>query len=257
MSEGFKLESGGLHKFLVGPFYLFEDVFGAFVPGIVFLVLMLVKHVPVAESALAVPYLGYKTKIAAGLLVAFVVGKVFQIPSTVTLSVIDSYITKSLKAGKIEDHKTLSDAFEGTGNNLVTGFVFGLFVPQFDTLDYYSVRRGQVSFYLTTGLVLLTASFVRGDSGLILAERGAGISLLVIGAMAAPRLQKSLVMLIGGAAANTVVNGPKDYDTKVVKALRVLLGTNIAALRAEILAKLQTPRPPDEPAKAGAAATNG
>ena len=65
-----------LHKALLGPLSIAEEIYGALLPGCIFLLLLILKKNSMASRAFAYSFLGYKTKIVCGLLAAYFVGKV-------------------------------------------------------------------------------------------------------------------------------------------------------------------------------------
>jgi len=66
---------GDLQRMLLGPLSLGEEIMVALLPGCTFLVLLALKHTPALYEALSSPFFGYRTKIACGLLIAYVIGK--------------------------------------------------------------------------------------------------------------------------------------------------------------------------------------
>jgi hypothetical protein len=64
-------------QLLLAPMYLLYEVYAALIPGILFLLLFLLKGSRfIASAVLATAMLGYKTKIVLALVVAFVIGKI-------------------------------------------------------------------------------------------------------------------------------------------------------------------------------------
>lgn len=88
MSEDLKPE--GIRTLLLGPMILLGELMGALIPGVIFVLLLIVKRVPEAMSAINCGFIGYKTKIVCGVLISFVVGKLFFIP----VSALENHLLK-------------------------------------------------------------------------------------------------------------------------------------------------------------------
>src|SRR5579864_177384 len=151
MTEGIRVDADGFHKFLLGPFYLYDDLTSAAIPGIVFFLLLLTKKVEAVHSMLAAPYLGYKTKIVVGFLMSYVTGKVFQLPSAIALNILGNFDSGSLMLDKPDEKGSLSDMFVGRGRNIVTGVILGVLLAPINAFDLWIIARAHAGFYLNTG----------------------------------------------------------------------------------------------------------
>jgi hypothetical protein len=241
MGEGISFDGSSLHDFLIGPLFLYEDLVSAAVPGIIFLLLLLTKHVGVVQDVLAMPYLGYKSRIVAALLLAYVVGKVFQIPGALALSFVEGFDDKKWLADKTTEEGPLYDLFVGPGQRFVVGAIMGLFLPPFNGLQGWMISRANVGFYLNTGLALIIVSFVPGDGTLITVERCGGAALLLWGCLAAIKLRKNIPAFLGFAIGNHVISSAENYEERITTVLRFVLGRKISALRAELHSSEKSP----------------
>lgn len=73
-----------LHRTLLGPLSLATEIFGALLPGCVFVALVSIKRGWISP-ALSYSLLGYKTKIGLAIFASYIIGKVLL--SVITLSV--------------------------------------------------------------------------------------------------------------------------------------------------------------------------
>jgi hypothetical protein len=238
MAEGLKVDAGGVHKLLLGPLFLYDDLMSALIPGAVFLLLLLAKKVAAAQGVLALPYLGYKTKIVAGLLLAYVVGKVFQLPVNIAMHTLEN-VDSDWAAKNVSDHDTLYDVLKGkTGRDLIVGLIMGLFLP-LNAFDAWVVSRANLGFYLSTGLALVVASLFPGD-GLTVVERCAGAALLIAGLADLPRVRNDAPRMLGIAVGNAIVSSRDNYEGKVEAAFHLIFARTFESFRAEY----SVPAPP-------------
>src|SRR5450759_602229 len=78
MTEDYKQDR--IRGLLLGPLVLLTELVGALIPGVVFVLLLIAKRVPEATAAIGTTFFGYGTKIACGLVISFVIGRLFYIP---------------------------------------------------------------------------------------------------------------------------------------------------------------------------------
>ena len=182
-----------LQRTLLGPLSLATELFGALIPGLVFLILTCVKLrwvTPVLSYTLA----GYVTKAVIALLASYVIGKV-------SLSAI-SVVSDSVKwlAGKLKPNKeeplpanpTALQSLLRVVSKLArsgpwfTTFLGGLVGASIlsnksDLFHHYTASQAEESFHLNTGLLLIVASLIPGDGHFRVLEVGAGAILLAGG----------------------------------------------------------------------------
>src|SRR6266481_4397835 len=71
----------GVERLLLAPVFLIYEIVAVLFPGVLFLILLLVKGNHSVVAALQSPLLGYKTKLFVALLLGYLAGKVFSIPA--------------------------------------------------------------------------------------------------------------------------------------------------------------------------------
>ncbi len=165
----------GVEKLLLAPVFLIYEIVAVLFPGVLFLILLLAKGNHSVVAALQTPLLGYKTKLFVALVLGYLVGKVFSIPT----DGLREYFSE--RFGK-EVNQTGSKRLP----ELAKRFVFGAFLlPKLfaveHALDYIMLSQMNVSFNTTTGTVLLVSSLIPGDHFFRGIEFAIGALLLVTG----------------------------------------------------------------------------
>ena len=126
------------------------------------------KANPAVSKAFAYPYLGYKTKIACVLLVAYFVGKV-----AVGAAVFFEEMLRDKKSA-IDDAaflKEMPDEFLYFLGGLGSTSMFSGRSPLF---EFFAGFRAQVLFYLSSGTIFIAAACIPGDGNFRFAELVAG-----------------------------------------------------------------------------------
>jgi hypothetical protein len=159
----------GFDRLLLAPVFLIHEIIAIVVPGILFIVLLFFKGNSCVVSELHFDFLGYKTRLFIGLILCYVVGKMFAIPSDV-----------ASKIALRKFAKEVANPTSGRVNDLTKRFLVGIFVlPDLfgaeNALTYMVLTFTAASFYMTTGSVLLVASVVPGDHFGRLAEATLGL----------------------------------------------------------------------------------
>jgi hypothetical protein len=165
----------GVERLLLAPVFLLYEIVAVLLPGILFIVLLVVKENHGVVSALQSPLLGYKTKLFVALLLGYLAGKVFSIPADGLRSHFTEKFTKEV--GQPE-----SKQVPGLMKKFLVGVFFlpGLFSSE-HALDYLMLSQMNVSFSVTTGTVLLVSALIPGDRSLRWIEAAIGALLLVRG----------------------------------------------------------------------------
>jgi hypothetical protein len=148
----------GVERLLLAPVFLIYEIVAVLFPGVLFIILLLVKGNHSVVSALQSPLLGYKTKLCVALVLGYLVGNVFSTP---TDSLSRYFAAQLLK----EVQQPGSKRMPGLLNKFFVGvFVLpGLYVKE-HALDYLVLSFMNVSFSITTGTVLLVSSLIPGDT---------------------------------------------------------------------------------------------
>src|SRR5260370_29844803 len=137
----------GVERILLAPVFLIYEIIAVLFPGILFIILLVVKGDHGVVSALQSPLLGYKTKLFVALLLGYVAGKVFSIPTDGLRDYFTQQFVKEI--GQPE-----SKQMPGLMKRFLVGVFFlpGLFASE-HALDYLMVALMSVSFSVTTGIV--------------------------------------------------------------------------------------------------------
>jgi hypothetical protein len=75
-----EMDHKGINQLLLSPLYLFDQVLSTVIPGGIFISLLCVKGNALVRTLWYESPLGYKTKIAAFILLAYVVGQLVKLP---------------------------------------------------------------------------------------------------------------------------------------------------------------------------------
>jgi hypothetical protein len=184
-----------LQRTLLGPLSLATELFGALIPGSVFLIIMCVKlrwATPILTNTLV----GYVTKVVLALLASYVIGKV----SLSAISLVRDSVTSL--AGKLKSSEeeppapTNPTALQSlliavakwvrNSPPWFTTFLGGLVGASIlsnksELFHHYTASQAEAAFHLNTGLLLITASLIPGDGHFRWLELGAGAILLAGG----------------------------------------------------------------------------
>ena len=198
----------GAHRLLLSPFFLVEDLLAALLPGLVLVVLLFAKGEPSTRAAFATTIIGYKTRIACVVLIAYVIGKVIRMP----LALLQSWLARSDAVQQAvrrffpgAKSQSVLDKLDPDVKTVVLGALAGpLFLSKGSLIDLLMVISAQTGFSLSTGTVLLVASMIPGDGGLHWAELGAGCILFIAGVAGSIKLRDASLLLLGTAAARSI-----------------------------------------------------
>ena len=185
-----------LHRTLLGPLSLANEIFGALLPGCVFTILLSVKRGWV-NRLLSYPLLGYKTKIVIALFASYIAGKV--VLSVVTLIPdIRKLLQRRAKRKKAKTAKPAqaTNLLQSIGNlassvidqspDYFEAFLGGLVAGpalngKFQALEHFSAYEAGTVFHLSTGLVFLLSAAIPGDGSWRVLEGLLGAILLARG----------------------------------------------------------------------------
>ena len=183
-----------LHRMLLGPLSLADEIFGAFLPGCLFTLLLLLKRVQITNASLAFAYLGYRTKVACVLLLSYVFGKVALGVITLIEEIGRKNKAAATKSGTFFDNLPAELLY------FLGGMVVGpLLSGKSRNFEYFIGFRVQILFNLSTGLLLSVVAVIPGDGNFRFLEIGVGIVLLLRGIIAM-RNQTGIVAGIAGMA---------------------------------------------------------
>jgi hypothetical protein len=186
-----------LHRTLLGPLSLADELFGALLPGCVFSLILTLKGIPAVTKAFSYPYLGYKTKIGCGLLVSYVFGKVAL--SLVTM--VEEFQMKRKNSAKGKPLANVAAPLKSFLGGLVTGPVLS---GKSRNFEYFFGFRMQTHSCLSMGVLLGAAAVLPGDGNLRLVEALAGTVLFLRGFMAARESENMMAGMVGMAVGESL-----------------------------------------------------
>ena len=155
MAEDLKPE--GLRGLLLGPLVLLAELVGALIPGVLFLILLIVKRVPEATAAIGTTFIGYRTKIACGLVISFLIGRLFLIPANLLQARLLSFGTQDLNLFDANKQGSIFDKLTKEGKKLLGGALMTGFLRGATPWEHYMVAMSEGGFRLSTGFALLVA----------------------------------------------------------------------------------------------------
>ena len=182
-----------LQRTLLGPLSLATELFGALLPGSVFLILTCVK-LRWLTPILTYTLVGYVTKVVLALLASFVIGKV-SLCAIILVNESVTWLAGKLKPSKEEppaaNPSTLQFLLRAVAKLMRSAPWFSHFVGglvgasilsnKSDMFHHYTASQAEESFHLNTGLLLITASLIPGNGHFRWLEVGAGAILLAGG----------------------------------------------------------------------------
>jgi hypothetical protein len=235
-----------LHRTLLGPLGLANDLFGALLPGSIFTILLLLKG-RLAGTLLSYSFLGYKTKVVCGLLASYLFGKVSLSAVTLVDEIARSALNKKMRTTARQEIKgkkstallELADYLAGASGQ-VRSFVSGLAGGPFmlgksRAYEYYAAYTADSLFHLSAGLLFLAAAAISGDGNFRYLEAAIGLVLFARGLRSSWIRVSFMAGLMGMMAGNAVSGMQPD---QVAKGLMVAAG---------ILNRLGQPFPPVQP----------
>ncbi|HXR33494.1 MAG TPA: hypothetical protein VN830_07290 [Verrucomicrobiae bacterium] len=165
----------GVDRLLLAPVYLLYEIVAVLFPGVLFIVLLLLKGNHSVVAALQSPLLGYKTKMFVALLLGYLAGKVFSSPADgLRIHFSERFVKEAGEPGSTHAPAMMKRFLIGVF------FLPGLFASE-HALDYLVLALMNVSFSVTTGVVLLVSSLIPGDHNLRWGEAAIGALLMVRG----------------------------------------------------------------------------
>jgi hypothetical protein len=192
------------HKFLLAPMYLIYDLATALLPGVLFSVLILVKHIELPSHLFASATFGYKTKIAVALFISYIIGRCFRTPIEI---IIPWLILKRFQG--LMKHPRRLEKISSLLVSLVMGAISApkLF-EKISALDIIVLSFTNTIFSGTTALVLITAGFIPGDGRYRTFELAVGIAMLLVIALRSRSQTDGLVFAFGGLFDVATLLGP-------------------------------------------------
>lgn len=221
-----------LHRTLLGPLGLANDVFGALLPGCIFTILLLLKG-RLTATVLSYSFLGYKTKMVCGLLASYVFGKVSLSAVSLVEELARTTINKRAIAKAREESKgkgattlqLLAGLFANASDQIrssVIGIAGGPFMlGKSRAYEYYAAYNADTLFHLSSGFLLVIASAIPGDGRFRWLEAVTGLVLLARGLRSVWTRVNFMAALMGMMAGDALSGVQPD---QLAKGLTTALG---------------------------------
>lgn len=201
-----------IHRLLLGPLNLGNQIFGALIPGCIFTAVLLLKG-RWAATVLTYPYLGYKTKLGCGILGAYAIGRASLSIVTLLAELVEKLSSKKARSSPPEPTGQQQSALQALMmwisshlqesapwfKTFIGGFVAGpLMFGRTRAYEFWAASKTDVLFHLSTGLLLIVAAFIPGHEGrLRLVEAGVGAIFLVRGVVSARDSETEVAGMMG------------------------------------------------------------
>ncbi|MBZ5596940.1 MAG: hypothetical protein LAN83_01345 [Acidobacteriia bacterium] len=235
MAEDLKPE--GLRGLLLGPLVLLAELVGALIPGVLFLILLIVKRVPEATAAIGTTFIGYRTKIACGLVISFLIGRLFLIPANLLQARLLSFGTQDLNLFDANKQGSIFDKLTKEGKKLLGGALMTGFLRGATPWEHYMVAMSEGGFRLSTGFALLVACLIPGDGRMRTVELLGGMFFVGFGVLHGRATRGLALALIGSSAAEGFLSLTEQQRTLVFTLARILLPSQTQAAPPPLVAK--------------------
>ena len=188
--------SDGLDRLLFGPVYLVAEVISSVLPGLLFYLLLLLNKNQLALSLFHLDFIGYRTKLLLVVFVAYMIGKAFGIPHAIVAPMIwERLLPLEINKKKKKEEKEVLQYLAAGAIALPT-----FFGPS-RVLDHLVLAQAMLVFHFSSGMALLVAGLLPGDSQFRAIELIIGICFLAASVMG----QKPFVGVVAAAAAHSMV----------------------------------------------------
>jgi hypothetical protein len=213
------VDNKGLNQLLLSPLYLFDQLLSTAIPGALFMMLLSFKGNLAVRAFWMQNVLGYKTKIAAFCILAFVIGHFIKLPLT---------LIASLRQNK-EDISGLSEHLKKQTPEvraMLKGMIFdGALLSMPGLMDRLSVIKAEAGFHLGTGIAFLLAAGFPGDSAHTRwFEAAFGLALLWVGVAKAKAYATQTLATVGVGLANIVGKMTTEQMQINLGILKIVLG---------------------------------
>lgn len=180
-----------MNSLLFSPVYLLNQCLGIIVPGMLLLLLLALKGNQLIHEAWFITSLGYKTKVALFLMLAYIIGSMLRAPfhwlaMMISKRGVDTPIGDQMKGQPPEIIKVVKGA-------IADGVIFA--TP--GLLDRLSHYQTDGAFHIGIGSALLVASCVPGDGHLRWLEVILGVGMFLAGIRKAHLYKDEVLNVMG------------------------------------------------------------
>ncbi|MBZ5563423.1 MAG: hypothetical protein LAP13_13505 [Acidobacteriia bacterium] len=211
---------------LLGPFYLLGEIYGSLLPGILFFALLLEKGNHTALSLLHATSVGYGTKICGMLILCFLLGKIFALPSLVLP---ERYTSLFPHDQSLSKERQVANTF--FGGAIALPLLFG----KFRGMDIMVAGHADLVFHYTTGVSLIVSSALPGDGYLRILELVIGLAMMTAAWRKKLAMQNVFIALLGASSPEWATTIPD-----AIKGVQAVAG---------LFGHAKSPGPTSEPAQ--------
>ncbi len=201
------IDNKGFSQLLLSPLFLFDQVLSTLIPGGLFIVLLALKGNALLRTLWYGAPLGYKTKIAAFMVLAYLAGNLVKLPLNIV-----TFLRKKEDISQLpENWKNQPPAIRKALIGMVTD---GALLATPGLIDRLSVSKAEAGFHLGTGAALLFAAFIPGDGSLRGWEAVLGLAVLAVAIFKARAYSDLTVATVGVGLANVLARmSPQQIQT--------------------------------------------
>ena len=205
----------GINQLLLSPLFLFNLILGTLTPGVVLMLLLILKGNRLLRNVWFNVPLGYKTKVALYLLLAYVFGSVVKLPIVGLAAFVKT-------APMPEPVGIFKGQTAEVAHMLRTMFTDGVIMATPGLTDRLSLIQADASFHLTTGIALLAAATIPGDGHLRWLELLIGIGMLGAGIRKIKEYKHQALGFVGVGVANVFARMSPEQLSMAAAALKSL-----------------------------------
>jgi hypothetical protein len=182
------------NRVLLAPMYLIYDLTTALLPGILFIVLLFLKHVQLPSQAFSSTLFGYKTKVTIALLISYMLGRCFRAPFELLLPWM---MLKRIHG--LVNHPRRTEKVTSLLMSLVIG-ALGMpkLFEKIPALDLMVLSGTNTILSGTIATVLITAAAIPGDGLYRWIEVAVGLLMLLSVVLILDTLMDGLMISLGG-----------------------------------------------------------
>jgi hypothetical protein len=192
------IDHKGINQLLLSPLFLWDQILGTIMPGTVLMLLLAFKgNATIREVWYNSPF-GYKTKIAAFVLLSYVVGNAVKLPVYLFVPLQKKKQEKDLlnmPAWLKEQSPEVQKMIHGAASE-------GALLATPGLVDRVMLWKADAAFHLGTGMALFIAAMVPGDGSLRWLEAFVGLVMIRVAMWKGKQYQDQLLHNTGIGYAN-------------------------------------------------------
>jgi hypothetical protein len=228
------IDNKGINQLLLSPLFLWDQILGTIMPGTVLILLLAFKGNATIRGVWYNSPFGYKTKIAAFVLLSYVVGSVVKLPVYLLVPLRKKKQDKDaakMPAWLKEQTPEIQKMILGAASEGVLLATPGLF-------DRLVLVKADAAFHLGTGMALLIAALIPGDGSLRWLEALAGLVMIRVAIWKGKEFEDRVLHHTGIGYANVFARmTPQQFVTAaaIMKSLKLPMPEVTAEKPAEVI----------------------